>query len=241
VAPLYADPRLLVNLNGEIQPFSVIITRFVPHEDFYSAFTKYNVFFDDRLIRTFFLQLISALEYLHENGMAHLDLKLENLMLGDHFQLKLIDFDLAWKEGDDRVTTKGTKYYRAPEIMKQTCTDPQKADIYSAGIILFVLKCQGTLPHAEKELYQGFDYYENLKNDPEKFWRHHSEMQGAEADSWCKEFRDLFEWMTKEDPKKRPTWKEIRESEWLVGEKMTQEEVIKALKKFYARAYYLNE
>jgi len=120
--------------------------------------------------------MISALEYLHDKGIAHLDLKLENLMLGHHFQLKIIDFDLGWKDGDDLVTTKGTKYYRAPEIIKQECKDPKKADIYSAGIILFVLNCQGILPHAEKELYLGFDFCECLHKNPEKFWQHHAEM-----------------------------------------------------------------
>jgi serine/threonine protein kinase len=240
-APLFADPRLFVNLNGEISAFSAIITRYIPHEDLYAAFTKYNVFFDDRLIRTYFYQIISALEYLHNKGIAHLDLKLENLMLGDHFQVKIVDFDLASKEGDHKVTTKGTKYYRAPEIIKQECKDPKKADIYSAGIILFVLKCQGILPHAEKELYLGFDYFECLSKNPEEFWKHHAEMQGADNGSFCEDFRELFEKMTKEEPSERPSLKEIKESKWMRGERMGQEEVVKTMRKYYARTYYLNE
>jgi len=47
--------------------------------------------------------------------------------------------------------------------------------------------------------------------------------------------------MTKEDPNKRPSLKEIKDSKWMKGEKMGQEEVVKTMKKYYARTYYLNE
>jgi len=74
---------------------------------------------DKKLCRTFFHQLIDGIEYLHSQNLAHMDLKLENLVLGDDFKLKIIDFDLAISltdEKNDQYGGAGTKNYRAPEV-----------------------------------------------------------------------------------------------------------------------------
>ncbi|RYZ75841.1 MAG: hypothetical protein EOP04_32805, partial [Proteobacteria bacterium] len=84
----------------------------------------------------------------------HLDLKLENLLLGENFTLKIADFDLAYVKGDTRVCTRGTKFYRSPELMEQRCSNMEAADMYAAGIILFVFKTAGILPHSENQLYK---------------------------------------------------------------------------------------
>ena len=51
----------------------------------------------------------------------------------------------------EKITTKGTQNYRAPEITKGSCVDPYAADIYSAGVILFLLKTGGRIAFNEGE------------------------------------------------------------------------------------------
>ena len=74
-----------------------------------------------KLARTYFRQLIDGLEYLHSQGVRHLDLKLENLLIGDDYQLKIIDFDLSYMSGDTQILTRGSKFYRAPELRASQC------------------------------------------------------------------------------------------------------------------------
>jgi len=52
--------------------------------------------------------------------MAHLDIKAENLLIGEEFALKIADLDLSYIEGDARLYGKGTTNSRAPEIISDT-------------------------------------------------------------------------------------------------------------------------
>lgn len=50
------------------------------------------------------------------------------------------------------------------------------ADVYSAGIVLFVMKTRGTLPHLERDSYKGINFYQLMYDDNETFWRKHVEV-----------------------------------------------------------------
>ena len=122
---------------------------FAPYGDFFKFVRAFRDSLTDKLIRTYFRSLIDGLEYLHKQGVCHLDLKLENLLIGKDYQLKIADFDMSYMVGDDKVITKGTKYYRAPELRSGKCRNGVAADVYSAGIILFALKTGGVIPYFE--------------------------------------------------------------------------------------------
>ena len=90
-----------------------------------------------------FEQMMSAVEYCHNNGICHRDLKPENLLylnLGSEVNnpIKVIDFGLSQVISPDRKlkTKVGTAYYVAPEILKGSYTE--KCDIWSAGVILYI-------------------------------------------------------------------------------------------------------
>ena len=90
-----------------------------------------------------FEQMMSAVEYCHNNGICHRDLKPENLLylnLGPEVNnpIKVIDFGLSQVISPDRKlkTKVGTAYYVAPEILKGSYTE--KCDIWSAGVILYI-------------------------------------------------------------------------------------------------------
>mmetsp|Transcript_23527 Transcript_23527/g.20433 ORF Transcript_23527/g.20433 Transcript_23527/m.20433 type:complete len:95 (-) Transcript_23527:1588-1872(-) len=93
-----------------------------------------------------------------------MDLKLENLLLGNDFKLKIIDFDACRFSQDEELLGRGTKNYRAPEVITEECSSYMKADIYSAGIILFALKT-GCLPYYEEDPVNGVNLYEVLLKD----------------------------------------------------------------------------
>ena len=89
-----------------------------------------------------FLQLMSSIEYCHNNGICHRDLKPENLLYlnaGNEKDnpIKVIDFGLSQIFTDRKLKTKvGTAYYVAPEILMGDYNE--KCDIWSAGVILYI-------------------------------------------------------------------------------------------------------
>lgn len=106
--------------------------------------------------RNYFQQLISAVDFCHSRGVYHRDLKPENLLLDENGVLKVSDFGLSAlvesKSQDGLLhTTCGTPAYVAPEVIKSKGYDGAKADIWSCGVILYVLLA-GYLPFHDANL-----------------------------------------------------------------------------------------
>eukprot|EP00252_Welwitschia_mirabilis_P020188 TRINITY_DN489_c0_g1_i1.p1 TRINITY_DN489_c0_g1~~TRINITY_DN489_c0_g1_i1.p1 ORF type:complete len:448 (-),score=80.23 TRINITY_DN489_c0_g1_i1:261-1604(-) len=106
--------------------------------------------------RKYFQQLISAVDFCHSRGVYHRDLKPENLLLDENGNLKVSDFGLsALREQlrqDGMLHTQcGTPAYVAPEVITKKGYDGSKADIWSCGVILFVLLA-GYLPFHDSNL-----------------------------------------------------------------------------------------
>ena len=103
----------------------------------------------DRAVRIT-LEVLDALEYIHDNGVVHRDLKPENIMVDSEDRIKLIDFGIAGDSGARRLTyanftsTLGTADYIAPEQVKGKRGDG-RSDLYSMGVILYEM-LTGTLP-----------------------------------------------------------------------------------------------
>ncbi|XP_064943678.1 CBL-interacting protein kinase 24-like isoform X3 [Musa acuminata AAA Group] len=104
--------------------------------------------------RCFFQQLIDAVDYCHSKGVYHRDLKPENLLLDYEGNLKVSDFGLSAlpQKGVGLLhTTCGTPNYVAPEVLNQQGYDGSAADVWSCGVILYVLMA-GYLPFNETNL-----------------------------------------------------------------------------------------
>uniref|UniRef100_A0ACD5WM63 Uncharacterized protein n=1 Tax=Avena sativa TaxID=4498 RepID=A0ACD5WM63_AVESA len=106
--------------------------------------------------RKYFQQLICAVDFCHSRGVYHRDLKPENLLLDEDSNLKISDFGLSTisecKRNDGLLHTScGTPAYVAPEVINRKGYDGAKADIWSCGVILFVLLA-GYLPFQDKNL-----------------------------------------------------------------------------------------
>ncbi|KAL0916734.1 hypothetical protein M5K25_014269 [Dendrobium thyrsiflorum] len=107
--------------------------------------------------RHYFRQLISAVDFCHSRGVYHRDLKPENLLLDDAGNLKVADFGLSAFADHVRTdgllhTTCGTPAYVAPEVIGKKGYDGAKADLWSCGVILYVLLA-GFLPFQDENIF----------------------------------------------------------------------------------------
>ncbi|CAA7406218.1 unnamed protein product [Spirodela intermedia] len=110
--------------------------------------------------RRYFQQLVGAIDFCHSRGVYHRDLKPENLLLDENGDLKVSDFGLSALAESKRQdgllhTTCGTPAYVAPEVLNRKGYDGAKADIWSCGVILFVMLA-GYLPFHEGNLMEMY-------------------------------------------------------------------------------------
>lgn len=110
--------------------------------------------------RKYFQQLINAIDFCHSRGVYHRDIKPENLLLDENENLKISDFGLSafadCKRQDGLLhTTCGTPAYVAPEVINRKGYDGEKADIWSCGVVLFVLLA-GYLPFHDTNLMEMY-------------------------------------------------------------------------------------
>lgn len=118
--------------------------------------------------RQLFSQLLNGVEYIHNKGVAHRDLKLENCFLDKTVTLKVADFGMAkafsGPNGKDLSTRCGTLNYMAPELLKSNVTsyDGPKVDIFALGAILYIMTQGGfAFTNANDEYYRKLHKHPN--------------------------------------------------------------------------------
>lgn len=115
-----------------------------------------------------FSDLVCGVAYLHSVGVVHRDIKPENLLLDKKGRLLICDFGVARKffEGESAIMTEtqGTYSYFSPEMCDGNCFSPFPADVWAAGVCLYVFLF-GTVPFLHKDPNQLFAA---IKSDPYK-------------------------------------------------------------------------
>ena len=161
--------------------------------------------------RLIFLQLILAVEYLHESGIVHRDLKLENILVcnnesgGSDVTVKIVDFGFSVFLRDPLKKLKifcGTPSYMAPEIVQKREYVGRPVDAWSLGVLLFAI-IAGHFPFVGKtytELYARICTGAAAVSFPEHV--------SAEA-------RDLIRRILHPDPARRMTLATARTHPWL--------------------------
>lgn len=91
----------------------------------------------EKTVTFYFHQIVQAVDYLHNNGVAHRDLKLKNILLSGQL-IKLADLGLCGFIDDKLMDTFcGSPSYLAPECLQKIPYDGKLADIWSLGVILY--------------------------------------------------------------------------------------------------------
>ncbi|OEL36720.1 CBL-interacting protein kinase 11 [Dichanthelium oligosanthes] len=154
--------------------------------------------------RKYFHQLISAVDYCHSRGVYHRDLKPENLLLDENENLKVSDFGLSALAESKRQdglfhTTCGTPAYVAPEVLSRKGYDGAKADIWSCGVILFVLVA-AYLPFHDTNLIEMYRKISKAEFRCPRFF--------------STELKDLLHRILDPDPSSRISISRIKRSAW---------------------------
>lgn len=127
--------------------------------------------------------------------VIHRDLKLGNLFINEHMEIKLGDFGLATKldfDGEWKRTICGTPNYIAPEVLEGKNGHSYEVDVWSLGVIIYTLII-GKPPFETSNVKST---YEKIRKNIYRFPDHVPISEDA---------KDLITWILNGDPTNRPT------------------------------------
>lgn len=109
----------------------------------------------EKQARKFGRQIASALDYCHRNSIVHRDLKIENILISKTGDIKIIDFGLSnlFSPRNHLKTFCGSLYFAAPELLQAKQYTGPEVDVWSFGIVLYVLVC-GKVPFDDQSMPQ---------------------------------------------------------------------------------------
>jgi len=155
-------------------------------------------------------QIISAVEYLHQQGIAHRDLKPENLLSsgsGESEVIKIADFGFSKDFNDDKLQTScGSPGYVAPEVLTSESYD-RSVDMWSIGVIVYILLC-GYPPFYADNAPALFKKIMDVKYD----------FDDPSWDEVSEEAKDLIRHLLVKNPEDRYTAIQCKKHPWVMGE-----------------------
>ncbi|XP_003219021.1 serine/threonine-protein kinase SIK1 [Anolis carolinensis] len=130
----------------ETKDMLYIVTEFAKNGEMFDHLTSHGHLSESEARKKFW-QILSAVEYCHSHHIVHRDLKTENLLLDANMNIKLADFGFGnfYKSGEPLSTWCGSPPYAAPEVFEGKEYEGPHLDIWSLGVVLYVLVC-GSLP-----------------------------------------------------------------------------------------------
>ena len=184
----------------------------------------------EKIVRTFFKQMVDAVAHLFSKGICHRDIKLDNILVRKNYDFVLSDFDLSSNFFDEAGNpmlfsdVAGSSKYFPPEVWQIIDAkevkyeyDGKKVDIFSLGILLFCLAC-GKMPFGFAKKKDPY-YYFLYKNCPKMFWKKH------EVQDLSEELMALIENLLSFHPNDRLSIERIYRNEWFKGPVCSSEEL----------------
>ena len=184
-----------------------------------------------RISFKYFLQLLSAINTCHKINIVHRDLKLQNILLSDTFQLKVADFGLASivDNTKDKIYNVGTPMYKSPELLENdtiydfsNVTVLKACDVFSLSIIFWQMMNGIEYLPFKCYKYNGINdgNYKLIKTKQfDKFWNVHEKcnMLSSSDGGDHRELSLLFEQMFEYNPHERITISEILTHQFILS------------------------
>ena len=206
-------PKISLNKNKNKQPkeFYYIVEEYFKNYELSKYITDVaineNIGFGENLGRLIFSQLLDGLEAFHNLNIFHRDIKLNNIIIGNDFIMKYIDFGMGTEHSGLLHDYLGTPNYTSPELLLKQPYYGKSEDIFSLGVTLFIL-VTGKLPFKlalpNDSLYQYIS-----RGDYVEFWKNKSSLNLSPS------FMELIDNMIAFDFTQRPSISEIRQSTWM--------------------------
>lgn len=147
--------------------------------------------------------------HLNKVGYAHLDIKLDNILVGNDFKPKLCDFGFARRTDKQIFKKYGTEGFMAPEVLTKDRYDTYEgipADIFSLGVLLFVMYFGQ--PPFNKADERNDRFYSLFVKKPESFFRLHPTIKRVKTElnleAVDQDLIDLVAWMLAKEVSARP-------------------------------------
>lgn len=130
----------------ETKDMLYIVTEYAKNGEMFDHLTSNGRMSEDEARKKFW-QILTAVDYCHRHHIVHRDLKTENLLLDASMNIKLADFGFGnfYNAGEPLSTWCGSPPYAAPEVFEGKEYEGPQLDIWSLGVVLYVLVC-GSLP-----------------------------------------------------------------------------------------------
>lgn len=173
--------------------------------------------------RLFLNQMLDALDYMHNTaGVVHRDLKLENILIDSELTFKVIDLGLSDAGNLQQVQgAVGSPSYVAPEVLEEFVYNGPKVDIFSMGVLLFIV-VQGKFPHGTKILSDK--YYDLIRSK-----RYEDYFKAVDGCHLSRAFKKLIMSLLAYNPAERPTLEQIRNSAFMREPSYSHEQTRAAL------------
>jgi 5'-AMP-activated protein kinase, catalytic alpha subunit len=167
---------------------------------------------DENIARVLFKQIIEGIGYIHSKKILHRDIKLDNILLDGKGRVKIADFGVSKtvQKGEVMKEQSGTPAYIAPEIIRDKGYKGFKADLWSAGVVLFAL-LYGTVPFKAN----------NMKDLHAQIMEARYNMKDEISES----AKSLIRGLLNVDPHKRLSVTQVLQHEWLAGTEFLSKDI----------------
>ena len=187
--------------NGKnfIEKRHYLITNYFSKGNLYTYLQKTQEGFQEKHVKIIFSKILKAVQFIHNSDICHLDIKLENILLDEHYNPIITDFGFSKimeKKNEneykiiDNIKGVGSPFYMSPQMWNGRNYHGIKADIFSLGVVLFFLANKNSCFNSANKtdsIYRLYMYKDKQEEFITKIFEKYPRISKV-----SKEFRDLY-------------------------------------------------